>query len=121
MTETMRVEIYQIQKSESLHDFAFRSYASLTKAGKKVDAKNYQLMYRCDRKAGAHLESIYQEFNLDRPEDFHGHSLSMGDVIVTVSDGVRKAFYVDTFGFREVPEFDADDAYIPTPDEGAQG
>ena len=53
------------------------------------------------------LDSIYERFNLHHPADFRGHSLSVSDIIVLHQDGVDTAFYVDSFGFKQVPEFTA--------------
>ena len=51
------------------------------------------------------LENIYKTFNLHRPEDFKGHSLSVSDVVVLHQEGKDTAFYVDSIGFEEVPAF----------------
>ena len=118
----MKVEIYQLQPGQAQHDIRFAPYDEVKRLGRAIDAKNYQRMYQCDRDDDYGLESAYREFNVDRPDDFHGHSLSVSDVVVTIrNEEGRRAFYCDRFGFKEVPEFDPDDAYIPTPDEGAQG
>ena len=51
------------------------------------------------------LEDLYARFNLDRPADFYGHSMSVSDVIVLKLDGYFSSYYTDTIGFREIPEF----------------
>ena len=51
------------------------------------------------------MDQIYEKFNLDRPEDFTGHSLSMSDVIVINDGDSVQAHYIDTFGFTELPDF----------------
>lgn len=51
------------------------------------------------------LDSIYEKFNYYHPADFRGHSLSVSDVIVFRKDGKDTAYFVDRFGFAEVPEF----------------
>lgn len=51
------------------------------------------------------LDSLYAKFNLDRPEDFHGHSLSVSDVIVLKQNGQVASYYTDSFGFQQLPEF----------------
>lgn len=51
------------------------------------------------------LESLYERFNLQHPDDFRGHSLSVSDVIVLHEDGRDQAYFVDSFGFQQVPEF----------------
>lgn len=51
------------------------------------------------------LEDIYTRFNIDRPADFTGHSLSVSDVVVLHQDGENTSHYVDAVGYREIPEF----------------
>ena len=51
------------------------------------------------------LDNILERFNIDRPEDFRGHSLSVSDVIVINRGAEITAYYVDSFGFQELPEF----------------
>jgi len=51
------------------------------------------------------LEAIFTKFNINRPDDFKGHSLSVSDIIVVNSRDGAKAHFVDSFGFKEVPEF----------------
>ena len=51
------------------------------------------------------VEDIYRTFNLDRPADFTGHSLSVSDVVVLNRSGKEEAHYCDSFGFTPVPEF----------------
>ena len=53
----------------------------------------------------ASLEDIYTRFNIDHPKDFKGHSLSVSDVVVLHQNGQDAAHYVDSFGYKEVPEF----------------
>ena len=54
---------------------------------------------------GTSLEDIYTRFNIDHPKDFKGHSLSVSDVVVLHQNGQDAAHYVDSFGYKEVPEF----------------
>ena len=51
------------------------------------------------------LEGLYTRFNLHPPEDFHGHSLSVSDVVVLRQQDTFRSFYTDSFGFRELPGF----------------
>ena len=51
------------------------------------------------------MEDIYTRFNINHPEDFRGHSLSVSDVVVLHQNGKDTAHYVDSFGFKEVPGF----------------
>ena len=58
--------------------------------------------------SGDTLDSIYERFNLQHSADFRGHSLSISDVIVMHQNGQDQAYYVDSFGFKQVPEFFSD-------------
>lgn len=51
------------------------------------------------------LEDIYTKFNIDHPADFTGHSLSVSDMVVLHQDGENTSHYVDSVGYREIPEF----------------
>ena len=48
---------------------------------------------------------IYERFNIQRPADFTGHSLSVSDVVVLNDGSTVKAYYVDSIGFAELPDF----------------
>ena len=83
----------------------FEPYDRLIAAGHRVDAKNYTLVYSAELTPGTSLEDIYTRFNIDHPKDFKGHSLSVSDVVVLHQNGQDAAHYVDSFGYKEVPEF----------------
>lgn len=51
------------------------------------------------------LGGIWEKFNIDRPADFKGHSLSVSDIVVLHQNGENTAHYVDSIGFQQVPEF----------------
>ena len=74
----------------------------------QVNVSDYESKYQGKLKPGETLDTLYERFNLHRPEDFTGHSLSVSDVIVLESVGDKKAFYVDSFGFCEVEYFFAE-------------
>ena len=71
----------------------------------QVKAEDYESMYKEELKPGETLDTIYERFNIHRPKDFTGHSLSVSDVIVLESESEKKAFYVDSFGFSELKDF----------------
>ncbi len=98
--------IYQLKDDdESLHYIRFESLERLQKDNQKVDIVNYDVVYDGTLKPGTTLDDLYYEFNMRRPLDFRGHSLSVSDVVVLHQDGMDKAFYVDSFGFSELPDF----------------
>ena len=90
-----------------------------------MDSANYELVYTAPLTERDNLESIYTRFNIDRPADFHGHSLSVSDIVVLHQAGKDTAHYCDRFGFSQVPEFlepeRAKEVTIPTPDQMETG
>ena len=97
--------IYQIKGGDETRDFRFEPYDRLQAAGNVVDKTNYELVYSAELTPGTSLEDIYTRFNIDHPKDFKGHSLSVSDVVVLHQNGQDAAHYVDSFGYKEVPEF----------------
>jgi len=97
--------IYQIKGGDETRDFRFEPYDRLQAAGNVVDRANYELVYSAPLAPETSLEDIYTCFNIDHPKDFKGHSLSVSDVVVLHQNGQDAAHYVDSFGYKEVPEF----------------
>ncbi len=97
--------IYQIKGGDETRDFRFEPYDRLQAAGNVVDSANYELVYSAPLAPETSLEDIYTRFNIDHPKDFKGHSLSVSDVVVLHQDGQDAAHFVDSAGFRQVPEF----------------
>jgi len=97
--------IYQLDLSDSTDDLRFMSLDWLEKKGLPVDRDNYQMVYAAELSPGETLEDIYTRFNIDHPEDFKGHSLSVSDVVVLHEKGSNTAYYVDSIGFKELPDF----------------
>ena len=97
--------IYQINGGDETRDLRFEPYDRLTATGHRVDPKNYALIYSAELTPGTSLEDIYTRFNIDHPKDFKGHSISVSDVVVLHQNGQDTAHYVDSFGYKDVPEF----------------
>ena len=97
--------IYQLKRDDKTVDLRFEPYDRLTAAGHTVDMANYDRIYIADLAPGTSLEDIYTRFNVDHPKDFKGHSLSVSDVVVLHQNGQDTAHYVDSSGYKEVPEF----------------
>ena len=112
--------IYQIKGGDETRDFRFEPYDRLQAAGNVVDRANYELVYTAPLAPETSLEDIYTRFNIDHPKDFKGHSLSVSDVVVLHQNGQDTAHYVDSVGFRQVPEFLQEQKQL-TPDELTTG
>ena len=97
--------IYQLKDGDGMRDYHFEPYDRLQAAGLAVEAANYNLTYTAELTPGTSLEDIYTRFNIDHPADFRGHSLSVSDIVVLHQNGQDTAHYVDSFGYKEVPEF----------------
>ena len=100
-----RFGIYQLKDTEEASDIHFMGMDYLESKGIAVTKENYDLLYTAPLEEGTSLEDIYTRFNIDRPADFRGHSLSVSDVVVLHHNGENTSHYVDSFGYREVPEF----------------
>ena len=100
-----RYGIYQLKDSAETRDIRFMYMDYLEKEGIPVSRENYTLVYTGELKEGMSLEDIYTKFNIDHPADFTGHSLSVSDVVVLHQDGENTSHYVDSVGYREIPEF----------------
>ena len=107
--------IYQIRDGKETWDLRFEPYDRLRAAGNTVHRGNYTLVYTAPLTPGTSLEDIYTRFNIDHPKDFKGHSLSVSDVVVLHQNGQDTAHYVDSFGYKDVPEFfkEQEKALIP--------
>ena len=97
--------IYQLKPGDSTRDYRFEPLDTIRNNGLSVKPENYELVYEAPLTEKDNLESIYARFNVDRPADFTGHSLSVSDIVVLHQDGKDTAHYCDRAGFSEVPEF----------------
>ena len=97
--------IYQLKGGSETLDYRFEPLDSIHRNGLSVKPENYELVYEAPMTEKDNLESIYTRFNVGRPADFTGHSLSVSDIVVLHQDGKDTAHYCDRAGFSEVPEF----------------
>ena len=102
--------IYQLKDDRTAYGFHSESLEQPTKAGRTVDWENYKHMYTGElsaekKPAAVELEQIISKINRHCPEDFKGHPLSNGDVVVLCSNGKAAAYYINGAGYIEAPEF----------------
>ena len=93
--------IYQLKDGDTTRDLRFEPFDRLRAA---PDLANYNNVYAATLGNDITLKDIYFTFNMDRPEDFKGHSLSVSDIVVMNTGGRETAFYVDSMGFKELPD-----------------
>lgn len=89
-----QVKIYQV-KREYVMNYGFADYDLLIKLHGGIDFKKYEKVYDCQRLDNYTFDEVFHEFNINRPEDFHGHSLSISDIIVMDNT----VAYTDFVGF----------------------
>ena len=109
--------IYQLKHNPELDHLRFEGTESLKRMGITKDnfdaikPENYELIYvgnlseLQEQTEGEMLEAIYEKFNIDHPEDYRGHSLSVSDIVVLHQNGENSAHFVDSFGFTGLPDF----------------
>ena len=101
--------IYQLADTAGTVPLLFMGMDWLEQKGIPVEKSNYTALYTGDMPVSETsmgiLEQIYVEFNLHRPADFTGHSLSVSDIVALKQDGVVSYHYCDSIGFRELPDF----------------
>ena len=115
--------IYQLKPDPQYHNLRFASLSELRSLSRKegnhedaalgVTESRYDLVYSgalspalaACRTPESILEGLYTRFNLNRPDDFRGHSLSVSDVIALNLNGQTECYYTDSFGFYKLPSF----------------
>ena len=109
--------IYQLKHNPELDHLRFEGTESLKRMGitknnfDAIKPENYELIYvgelseLQEQTQGETLEVIYEKFNIDHPEDYRGHSLSVSDIVVLHQNGGNSAHFVDPFGFTGIPDF----------------
>lgn len=110
----MDIKIYQINmdRDENRVKFSRFEMLQMLQGSNKVNTEIYDLVYKAEVSC-KNLEDIYRMFNLEHPEDFRGHSLSVSDVVeIGEGEAVAKGFYFcDSFGYQKV-EFDSSKCQI---------
>ncbi|MBQ7372202.1 MAG: ImmA/IrrE family metallo-endopeptidase [Blautia sp.] len=101
-----RFTIYQIRPDSPAGAYEFMGMDFVKQKGYEIRQEDFQAVYTGSLVPGTALEDLFVQFNGPKmPEDFTGHSLSVSDIVVIHRDGKDHAFYVDRFGYEEVPEF----------------
>ena len=108
--------IYQLKRNDDTANLRFESYSWLEKQGLEPQYDNYDLVYTgaltSEGSQIEKLEDLYRTFNIDHPQDFTGHSLSKSDIVALKQDGVVSYHYVDSIGYRELPNFNKPENYL---------
>ena len=108
--------IYQLRDNDDTVQLHYMNSEYLEKKGLSIQKENYAAVYAgdLDRKGDTQdkLNELYETFNIRRPEDFRGHSLSVSDIVALKQNGVVSCHYVDAWGFKELPGFLKPENYL---------
>lgn len=100
--------IYQLRDNDNTAQLRFMNAEYLAQKGLSVEKENYAAVYagNLDRRGDTQdrLNELYETFNIRRPEDFRGHSLSVSDIVALKQNGVVSCHYVDSRGFKALPD-----------------
>lgn len=105
------IAIYQLKFDRTTDMIRFASTSQMLHMRKKIQLKNYELKYVTPTSAYgrpddlcALLENVYAAFNISRPEDFSGHSLSISDIVALKGTDDIAYYYVDDIGFKNLKD-----------------
>lgn len=108
--------IYQLKRDDATTDIRFMNSDYLKSKGIKPQYENYELIYTGalagDGSQMEKLENLYRIFNIEHPQDFTGHSLSISDIVALKQAGVVSYHYVDSVGYKELHNFRNTDNYL---------
>ena len=102
-----RYAIYHVDEGTPGKQHLFMNMAMVKEDGITIDAANYKCVYSGRLHENEKLDDLYAVFNDNPPADYKAHAMSVSDVIITNRGGDMQAYYVDRFGFAELPEFAA--------------
>ncbi len=112
--------ILQLREDEECALELFSSMKELQRMGKEPEIDHYEVVHFgnlpahpvSQEQVPMLLESLYETYNIDRPKDFTGHSLSVSDVIALKLQGQISCHYVDSIGFQQLPDFFRSENYL---------
>ena len=100
--------IYQVSRDDP-QNVRFMNLDWLQSHNLAVERNNYDLIYTAPLNGSGstmeQLETLYKQFNLQKPVDFHSPSLSVSDIVAIKQDGKVSCHYCDSVGFTEIPGF----------------
>ena len=113
---TDQYAILQLRRSEDTVYERFSSMRELERMGLEPNIDHYEVVYTASlrpyKDQNTMLEELYEKFNVSRPEDFTGHSLSVSDIVALRENGAVSCHYVDSVGFKELSGFLKPENYL---------
>jgi len=108
--------IYQLKNDDTVAELRFMNSDHLKVKGVEPQYENYELVYTGaltqDGSQIEKLEELYRIFNIEHPQDFTGHSLSISDIVALKQAGVVSYHYVDSIGYKELHNFRSTDNHL---------
>ena len=108
--------VLQLKRTDETDDMRFMRYDYLKQKGIEPTIDHYEVVYHGPIEIAAgtaeQLETLYTKFNIDHPEDFRGHSMSVSDIVALKVASEVSFYYVDSFGFKELPDFCIPENYL---------
>ena len=101
--------IYQLKQTDDLRDIRYEGLERLKASGQEVQHSNYDLVYTAPLTSpgstSEQLGRLYEQFNLQKPADFHSSSMSVSDIVAIRQGGRLSCYYCDRIGFEQIPGF----------------
>ena len=100
--------IYQVSRDDP-QNVRFMNLDWLKSHDISIDRSNYDLIYTAPLSESGtvpeQLEKLYQQFNLEKPVDYHSPSMSVSDIVAIKQDGKVSCHYCDSGGFTQISGF----------------
>lgn len=98
--------IYQLKDNDQTIELSLKKFDELSEKHIPVDKTNYECVYSGINNENLDLNDLYEKFNIGGyPKEYMGHLLSVSDIVAVKNDDVITYHYVDSVGFRELPDF----------------
>ncbi len=97
--------VYQLKNIPENRQMRFRTYSALQEKGIQIQCKDYEQVYLARMQPGDEPEQIRKRFERKLPRSFHGHSISVSDVLVLNNAGIVTSYYVEKEGFTVIAGF----------------
>ena len=101
--------IYQLKQTDDLRDIRYEGLERLKASGQEVEHSNYDLVYTAPLTSpgstSEQLGRLYEQFNLQKPADFHSPSMSVSDIVAIRQGDRLSCYYCDSIGFEQIPGF----------------
>ena len=101
--------IYQLKQTDDLRGIRYEGLERLKASGQEVQHSNYDLVYTAPLTSpgstSEQLGRLYEQFNLQKPADFHSPSMSVSDIVAIRQGGRLSCYYCDSIGFEQIPGF----------------